>query len=84
MTIELSPQEKIVIVDQHLKNVLYSEYNAQISLIEAQSVSAPNQASVDNINSQIKDISLQAAALQKEIDLLNSLISQTSVANSTK
>ena len=31
MTIELSAEEKITIVEQHIKNVAYSQYNIQVS-----------------------------------------------------
>jgi hypothetical protein len=78
MTIELTSEEKIAIVEQHLKNVLYSEYNAQLTLIEAQAVSTPNQANVDATNAQLKDIAAQKSLLQKEID---SLIPTTSASN---
>jgi hypothetical protein len=78
MTIELTSEEKIAIVEQHFKNVLYSEYNAQLTLIEAQAVSTPNQANVDATNAQLKDIAAQKSLLQKEID---SLIPTTLASN---
>jgi hypothetical protein len=70
MTIELSAEDKITIVEQHLKNVLYSEYNAQLALIEANALSTPNQASVDSANAQLRDVTAQKAALQAELDSL--------------
>ena len=70
MTIELSAEDKITIVEQHLKNVLYSEYNAQLSLIEAQALSTPNQSTIDSANAQLRDVIAQKAALQTEIDSL--------------
>lgn len=70
MTIELSTEDKIGIAEQHLKNVLYNEYNAQLTLIEAQSVSVPNQSNIDSANAQLRDIAAQKAALQSEIDSL--------------
>lgn len=70
MTIELSAEDKINIVEQHLKNVLYSEYNAQLSLIEAQALSTPNQSTIDSANAQLRDVTAQKAALQTELDSL--------------
>lgn len=70
MTISLTPEEKIIIVEQHLKNLLYSEYNVYLSLIEAQSSVTLNQASIDLANSQIADVAAQKDALQKELDSL--------------
>jgi hypothetical protein len=67
MTIELSAEEKTTIVEQHLRNLLYSEYNAQLSLIEAQSLSTPNQSTIDSANAQLKDLTSQKTALQAEL-----------------
>jgi hypothetical protein len=74
MTIELTPEEKITIVEQHLKNIAYSEYNANLSLLEAQSAATPNQANVSATNAQLADILAQKAVLQSELDSLNSEI----------
>jgi hypothetical protein len=70
MTIELTAEEKITIVEQHLKNVLYSEYNARLALIEANSLATPNQASIDSANAQIRDVTAQKTALQAELSSL--------------
>jgi hypothetical protein len=78
MAIELTSEEKIGIIEQHLKNVLYSEYNAQLSLIEANALSEPIQTNIDAINLQLKDIAAQKDILQKEI---NSLTPATPASN---
>ena len=41
MTVELTVEEKTAIIEQHLKNIAYSEYNAILSLAEAQAVAEP-------------------------------------------
>jgi hypothetical protein len=73
MTINLSPEEKLQIAEQHMKTVLYNEYNAELSLIEANAVSTPNQSTIDSTNAQLKDIAAQKDVLQKEIDSLTSI-----------
>jgi hypothetical protein len=73
MTIELNAQEKIAIIEQHLKNVLYTEYNAEVSLVEYQSVPSPLQESVSAVQKQLADIALQKAALNAKIAELSAL-----------
>lgn len=71
---ELTPEDKIAIAEQHLKSVLYTEYNNSLSLIEAQASTNPNQTNIDNLNNQSKDIAAQKAALKKEIDAQNAIL----------
>jgi hypothetical protein len=84
MTITLSPEEKLQIAEQHMKTVLFSEYNAQLSLIEAKAASTPNQSNIDSLNAQAKDIAAQKAALQVEIDAQNAAITATDSTTSAK
>ena len=70
MTIELSAEEKITIVEQHIKNVAYSQYNIQVSLIEANATTEKNAESIASLNSQLSDYNKQISALQAEIDSL--------------
>jgi transcriptional regulator NrdR family protein len=72
MTVELTTEEKINIVKQHLKTVAYSEYNTMLSLAEAQAVATPNAATIASLNNQIQDSLAQKQALQDEIDSLES------------
>ena len=71
MTIELNKEEKVVIVNQHLKDLAYSAYNLELSLIEVNASSNPNQDNIDSLNSQMQDINNRKLALQSELDLLN-------------
>ena len=68
MTIELSNDEKINILNQHLRNLLYNKYNLNISLEEANSVAMPSQVSLDSLNLQISDADSQIATLNRLID----------------
>jgi hypothetical protein len=71
MTIELTAEEKITIVEQHMKTIAYSEYNAQLSLAEEQAISAPNQNNITTLTNQIADILAQKQVLQSELDSLS-------------
>jgi len=68
MATELTPAEKIEIAQQHMRNVLYSQYNVSLSLIEANASAKPNADTIASLNAQDADITAQIAALQKEID----------------
>jgi hypothetical protein len=70
MNLELSVEDKLTIVQQHLKNILYSEYNQQISLLESQAVTIPNQSNIDGVNLQLASIASQKLVLQNEIKSL--------------
>lgn len=70
MTIELSTEEKVAIVEQHVKNISYSQYNAQVSLIEANAATVKNTELIASLNDQISDFGKQISALQAEIDSL--------------
>lgn len=71
MTIELTAEEKSTIVLQHLKTVAYSEYNALLSLSEAQAVSTPNADTVTSLTNQLADIAAQKQALETELNSLS-------------
>lgn len=65
MTI-LSNEEKLSVVNQHLKNVEFSKYNSELSLIEENSVSSPNQELISNITTTIAELNLKISALEAE------------------
>lgn len=67
----LSNEEKISIINQHKKNVEYSKYNLQISLIEENAVTSPDQDAVDSLNDKIAEIDKKITALDAEIDSLS-------------
>lgn len=71
MTYELTNEEKAAIVEQHLKSVSYSLYNSQLDLIEAQSVSSPDNDSIAGINARIIDLNSKVSALNAELDSLS-------------
>jgi hypothetical protein len=53
MTVELSVQEKIAIIDQHLKSIEYSLYNNELDLIEANAATPVDASVVSSIESKI-------------------------------
>ena len=67
----LTNQEKIDIVNQHLKNVNYSLYNLSLSVVEENAVSEPNSDSIANLNAQISDLNAKKTTLEAELQSLS-------------
>lgn len=67
MTYELNNQEKTEVVNQHLKNVEYSLFNLNLSLVEEQAVATPNATNIASINSQITEMTAKKTALLAEL-----------------
>ena len=70
MSTILTNEEKTAIVNQHIKNIEYSIYNLEISVIEEEAVSTPDSTKVSNLNSDISELNLKKAALTTELALL--------------
>ena len=65
---ELTAEEKKAIAEQHLKNVLFSEYNIELSLVEENAAAVKDQATIDSLNSQMTAITAKKNALTSELD----------------
>jgi chromosome segregation ATPase len=66
MVYELTNEEKISIIDQHLKNLEYNRYNLEISLIELTSATLTKEESIENLQSEIDSLVAQQNALNTE------------------
>ena len=67
MSIELTNEEKVSLVNQHIKSLVYSEYNVNLSLLEVQAMAIPNQENLDSITLQLNDIASKKQALEQEL-----------------
>ena len=70
MTTSLTNEEKLNIVNQHIKSVDYSIYGHELDLIQANAVSAPDAGQVSAINARITEANAKKAALVIEKDSL--------------
>ncbi len=70
MSIELTNDEKVMVVEQHLKNLAYTEYNLTISLEEARAVAVPDQTMIDSLTLQLDDTRAKQLALESELAIL--------------
>lgn len=68
MTYELTNAEKQGIVEQHIKNVEYSLYNLEMSLLAENAVSSPDADSVSKLTASISNAEAKKTALLAELD----------------
>jgi hypothetical protein len=66
MTLELTNEEKLNIVSQHVKSVDFNIYGLQLDLLELNATANPDAAQVANINSRITAANARKAALVTE------------------
>lgn len=63
----LSNQEKLQIVRSHIKNLQYSKYNLEMSILAEQAVDVPNEASIIGYQMQLDDIIDKQEALEAKL-----------------
>lgn len=66
MSVQLSNEDKIAIIESHMKNLQYSKFNLEISVIEESAKKEPGDIAIASLNTQIDDIDKQISALQQE------------------
>jgi hypothetical protein len=71
MTYELANQEKINMVNQHIKNLSYTKYDLELSKIEALAVNPVEQAASTSYQNQIDDITAKILKLEEILDTLH-------------
>jgi uncharacterized protein involved in exopolysaccharide biosynthesis len=69
----LTNQEKINVINSHITNLAFNQYNAELSLIEENAKTTPDQESIARLNSQLADYDKQSAALAAELAALSVL-----------
>ncbi len=67
----LSNEEKIGVVDQHIKSLSYILYGAQLDLIEANAATNPDLVTISAINTKISDLNSKLEALNTELSSLS-------------
>jgi hypothetical protein len=67
MTTLLSNEEKTTIVNQHLKNLHYSQFNLEMSLVEENAKTSPEAETITSLNTQLSDIASRVEALESEL-----------------
>ena len=65
MTYVLTNEEKAAIVNQHIKNLEYSKFNLELSLVEENA--ATSSDSIVSLESQLAELNLKKTALLEEL-----------------
>lgn len=68
---DLTNDEKKMILSQHIKNIKTNIYNLQLSLISENALDEPDQSVVNNLNNQISKEEAKKEALLEEYATLN-------------
>jgi capsule polysaccharide export protein KpsE/RkpR len=66
MTTMLTNEEKLSVVNQHIKSVEYSLYGHELDLIQANAVSSPDAGQISAINTRIAEANSIKTALVTE------------------
>lgn len=66
MSSELTNEEKVEIIDNHIKNLKAGKYNLQLSLIEESSIDTPSEEKVSLLTQEISDTDKRIGALELE------------------
>lgn len=67
----LTNEDKISIINQHKRNIEYSKYNLEISVLAENAVSDPDENAIAGFNAKIADLDSKLAALDAEIESLS-------------
>lgn len=76
MTTILTNEEKLSIVNQHIKSVEYSLYGHSLDLIQANAVASPDAGQVSAINARIAEANAVKAALVTEKNSLTTVVTE--------
>jgi hypothetical protein len=71
MSYELSNEEKTSIIEQHLKNLEYSKFNLEMSLVQELAVTNPQQTVVNSLQEQLDEIITKNTKLLEELAKIN-------------
>ena len=67
MSIELTNEEKIQIINNHIKNLKTHKYNLEVSVIEENGLDEPSSDKLNLLNKEIADTDDRISALNAEI-----------------
>jgi len=70
MTIELTNEDKLNIIEQHIKSIDYGIYGVQLDLMEINAIPNQDAAQVANLNSRLSVLNSKRMVLVNERDSL--------------
>ena len=76
MTTMLTNEEKLNIVNQHIKSVEYNIYGHELDLIQANAVASPDAGQITAINARIAEANAVKTALVTEKNSLTIVVTE--------
>jgi hypothetical protein len=70
MTIELTNEEKLSIVNQHMKNHTFAKYGMELTIAELNTAANIDQPQIDSLTDQIADLESKISMLSAEAETL--------------
>ena len=67
---DLTAEEKISVINSHIKNINYNKFNAELVIVEENAAISPDASAVTRSNAQIAEADAQIAALEAQIESL--------------
>ena len=67
----LTNEEKIGVIESHIKNVQYNKFNAELTIIEENVLQVPNAEAIQRANASIASANAQITALEAQITALS-------------
>jgi len=67
----LTAEEKISVINSHIKNINYNKFNAELIIIEENASAEPSATKISDANVIITDSNAQIEALEAQIEALS-------------
>jgi len=68
---DLTAEEKIAVINSHIKNINYNKFNAELVIIEENASASPSATKISDANAQIDEAEAQIEALEAQITALS-------------
>jgi hypothetical protein len=68
---DLTADEKIAVINSHIKNINYNKFNAELVIVEENATASPDATKISDANAQIAEANAQIEALEAQITALS-------------
>ena len=68
---DLTAEDKIAVINSHIKNINYNKFNAELVIIEENASAEPSSTKISDANATISESNAQIAALEAQIEALS-------------
>jgi hypothetical protein len=68
---DLTAEDKISVINSHIKNINYNKFNAELVVIEENAKTTPSTVKIAEANATITEAEAQITALEAQIEALS-------------